>query len=219
MQIIVEEINNNALSVICLQESWLKENSDFSLYNLANYKLINQFRTECSDHGGLMTYIHNRFDVYPPIKILESVSGWEYVCVEVSQSISYPQKFIIANIYRPPFEIIETFTTFLTEYDLFLNRLSKMKPATYLCADFNIDFAKTVHKTTIQYVFDIIISSGFHPKITLPTRITDRSSTLIDNILTNFYDDNHISGILINKILDHQPIFTCNNRVSPLCSE
>ena len=92
LQIIAEEINNNALSVICLQESWLKENSDFSLYNLANYKLINQFRTECSDHGGLMTYIHDRFDVSPPIQILESVSGWEYVCVEVSQSIPHPQK-------------------------------------------------------------------------------------------------------------------------------
>ena len=132
LQIIVEEINNNALSVICLQESWLKENSDFLLYNLANYKLINQFRTECSDHGGLMTYIHNRFDVSPPIQILESVSGWEYVCVEVSQSIPYPQKFIITNIYRPPCEIIETFTTFLTEYDLILNRLSRMKHATYI---------------------------------------------------------------------------------------
>ena len=75
LQIIIEEINNNPLSVICLQESCLKENSDFSLYKLANYKLINQFRTECSDHGGLMLYIHDRFDESLPIKILESVSG------------------------------------------------------------------------------------------------------------------------------------------------
>ena len=60
----------------------------------------------------------------PQIQILESVSGWEYVCVEVSQSIPYPQKYVIANIYRPPCEIIETFTTFLTEYDLFLNHLT-----------------------------------------------------------------------------------------------
>ena len=35
LQIIGEEINNNPLSVICLQESWLKENSYVSLYNLA----------------------------------------------------------------------------------------------------------------------------------------------------------------------------------------
>ena len=63
------------------------------------------------------------------------------------------------------------------------------------------------------------MSSGFHPKITLPTRITDTSNTLIDNILTNVYDDKHVSGILINKISDHQPIFTCNNKTTPLCKE
>ena len=74
LQIIVEEINNNPLSVICLQESWLKENNNFSIYNLANYMLINQYRTECSDHRSLITYIHDKFDVSSPIKILESVS-------------------------------------------------------------------------------------------------------------------------------------------------
>ena len=93
-----------------------------------------------------------------------------------------------------------------------------MKHATYICADFNIDLLKLYTKQHYSMFFDMVISSGFHPKITLPTRITDRSSTLIDNILTNVYDDNHISGILINKISDHQPIFTCNNRVSPLCN-
>ena len=117
-----------------------------ALYDLANYKLINQFRAECSYHRGFMTYIHDRFDVSSPIKISESVSGWEYVCVDVSQSIPYPKKIIISNIYRPPCEIIETFTTFLTEYDLFLNRLSRMKHATYICADFNIDLLKLYTK-------------------------------------------------------------------------
>ena len=63
------------------------------------------------------------------------------------------------------------------------------------------------------------MSSSFYPKITLPTRITDTSNPLIDNILTNVYDDNHVSGILINKISDHQPIFTCNNKATPLCKE
>ena len=90
-----------------------------------------------------------------------------------------------------------------------------MKHATYICADFNIDLLKLYTKQHYNMFFDMVLSSGFHPKITLPTRITDRSSTLIDNILTNVYDDNYISGILINKISDHQPIFTCNNRVSP----
>ena len=91
LQIIAENLNNNPVSLICLQESWLKENSDYSLYNLSNYKLINKCMTKCSDHGGLMIYVHEPFDVYSPINILESVNGWEYVCIGISQSISFPQ--------------------------------------------------------------------------------------------------------------------------------
>ena len=142
LQIIVENLNNNPASVICLQKSWLKENSDYSLYNLSNYKLINKCRTRYSDHGGLMIYVHERFDVSSPINVLESVNGWEYVCIEISQSILFPKKIIIANIYRPLCEILETFTTFHREFDIFLNRLSRMKHSTYICADFNIDLLK-----------------------------------------------------------------------------
>ena len=94
-----------------------------------------------------------------------------------------------------------------------------MKHSTYICADFNIDLLKLYIKQHYDMFFDIVISSGFHPKITLPTRITDTSNTLIDSILTNVYDDNHVSGILINKISDHQPVFTCNNKATPLCKE
>ena len=63
-----------------------------------------------------MIYVHERFDVSSPINILESVNGWEYVCIEIPQSIPFPQNIIIANIYRPPCEILETFTTFLREF-------------------------------------------------------------------------------------------------------
>ena len=52
------------------------------------------------DHGGLMIYVHERFDVSSPINILDKLlhHGWEYVCIEISQLIPIPQKNIIANI-------------------------------------------------------------------------------------------------------------------------
>ena len=53
-----------------------------------------------------------------------------------------------------------------------------------------------------------MLSSGFYPKITLPTRICDTSSTIIDNIYSNEIDCYDNSGIFINHISDHQPIFT-----------
>ena len=50
-----------------------------------------------------------------------------------------------------------------------------------------------------------IISSSLYPLITKPTRIMDRSATLIDNILTdniltNSLDDSNLRGILITDI-------------------
>ena len=54
----------------------------------------------------------------------------------------------------------------------------------------------------------------FFPKITHPTRLSDHSSTLIDNIFTNNMDETCKSGILLNNISDHQMIFTYVENVS-----
>ena len=48
-----------------------------------------------------------------------------------------------------------------------------------------------------------LIASSFVPKITLPTRIYDAKSYLIDNIYTNTIDKDHTSGIFIRPISDH----------------
>ena len=46
------------------------------------------------------------------------------------------------------------------------------------------------------------------PLINKPTRITNHYATLIDNIFTNAFGINHNSGILVNDLSDHLPIFT-----------
>ena len=64
---------------------------------------------------------------------------------------------------------------------------------------------------TNKYVYNTfyenVISCSFASKITLPTRICDTTSTLIDNVYTNVLDKNHTSGILIRPISDHQLYF------------
>ena len=59
--------------------------------------------------------------------------------------------------------------------------------------------------------YENIISCSFAPKITLPTRICDTSSTLIDNVYTNVLDKSHRSGIQIRLISDHQMYFCIMN--------
>ena len=48
---------------------------------------------------------------------------------------------------------------------------------------------------------------GRYPLIDKPTRITDISATLIDNIFSNELQHHLNYGILINDIIDHVPIF------------
>ena len=55
---------------------------------------------------------------------------------------------------------------------------------------------------------------GFFLKITLPTTIGERSSSLIDNIFTNNTEEKETSGILLNHLSNHQAIFTYIEKLS-----
>ena len=118
---------------------------------------------------------------------------------------------VIANLYRPPYETIDDFNLFNAEFDTFVSKISEMGYPSYICGDFNINLLKIHTKTHYNSFFENLLSSGFFPKITLPTRICDSSSTLIDNIFSNVIEPNTKSGILTSHISDHQAIFITTN--------
>ena len=192
--------------MICLQETWTDNNCDISLYQLPNYNLFHQGK-QCSDHGGLFIYVHEEF-IVEPINIAFHSTRWEGYCLKITQSRPYVRHYVIANIYRPPFEAIDDFTLFNEQFFTLLNKLSNLRHPSYICGDFNINLLKINVKAHYNNFFENTLSSGFFPKITLPTRISETSSTLIDNILTNVIESNGVkAGILTSHISDHQAIF------------
>ena len=73
--------------------------------------------------------------------------------------------------------------------------------------DYNIDlFHLNKHSPTQEFV-DSLYSHMFYPLINRPTRITAHSATLIDNILTNNLSSQLSSGIILNDLSDHLPVF------------
>ena len=52
---------NITIHVMCIQESWLDENCDLSLYQIEGYTCISQGK-RCSSHGGLMTYVNSQYN-------------------------------------------------------------------------------------------------------------------------------------------------------------
>ena len=75
----------------------------------------------------------------------------------------------------------------------------------FVYGDLNIDLLKHESHNSTRNFLDMTYSLG--PLIDKPTRITDTSATLIDNIFTNELHHNLTSGILFNDISDHLPIF------------
>ena len=62
--------------------------------------------------------------------------------------------------------------------------------------------------------FDNILSAGYIPTITLPTRLSN-NSTLIDNIFTNNVGNKLTACILNIHISDHQPVVLFSNHELP----
>ena len=75
----------------------------------------------------------------------------------------------------------------------------------YMCGDYNVDLLKLNSTTFNENYFDNILSAGYIPKITLPTRLSE-NSTLIDNIFTTNFSTDLSAYILDMHISNHQPI-------------
>ena len=78
-----------------------------------------------------------------------------------------------------------------------------------LGTDQNFDYFKIESQKNTLYLFNHFLSSGIQPTITIPTRVTHATATLIDNIYLKFKQkqDNIKSGTLLYDISDHLPIF------------
>lgn len=92
--------------------------------------------------------------------------------------------------------------------DLFTNLNQKRM---FICGDFNIDLLNPNHNKSTEEFIDSMFSMGLFLLITRPTRITSHCATLLANIFTNIMEENIKSGLLINYISDHLPVFASYN--------
>ena len=90
---------------------------------------------------------------------------------------------MIGNIYRPPYNSRDNYATFTREFNALLLEYHSKRYNTYMCGDYNIDLLKVNKVHSYDMYFKYILSAGYIPTVTLPTRLST-SSTLIDNIFT-----------------------------------
>ena len=80
--------------------------------------------------------------------------------------------------------------------------------------DFNINFLNyQPHSETNDFI-NLMVSHYLLPHILHPTRVTDHSATIIDNIFTNNAESDTISGNILSQISDHFPQFLIMKNVT-----
>ena len=203
--------DTSPISCIVVQETWCDSLVDMSFFSLPNYNMVSK-PTRISAHGGLIIYIHDSFQ-YKQIDIIDDSPYFENICIEVWNKYAHFDKFLICDIYKPPSGTTEHLVDFTNKFTQWAAAINEKSKKSYLCGDFNINLLQIQTNQHFNQFYDSLTSIGFIPKITLPTRISETSATLIDNIFTNNIDRAHVSGILSRKFSDHQMIFSlqkCN---------
>ena len=189
------------IDVIALSETWLIPNQhDLSDFNIDEYKMYVMSRNN-KHGGGVCIYVREDLES-EQIGIISKQIENCYESIFVNIKLQSTRNVKIGCIYRAPNTDMELFNDeMLATLEFFKNN------NVYLCGDFNVDLLKYNEHQNSRNFINTMFSYGYYPMINYPTRITCNSATIIDNIFTNVLHEESISGIIINDITDHLPIF------------
>ena len=140
-------------------------------------------------------------------------SSFGSVFIELSGQVN-SNKTIIGAIYRHP---NTDQLTFNIEFDNLLRSITKGRTSCILLGDYNINLLNSSTDQKTSNFLDALFTNSVLPIITQLTRYGAQSATLIDNVITNKYLGQHLSGILLNDFSDHFPIFFVTGDISFKC--
>lgn len=203
---------DNKFSVLAFTETWLNS-STAELYHINGYEHVFKVRTDRLG-GGVSLFIQNHLNFQLRPELNSPDHNIETLFCEIDKSISpFSKNIIIGVIYRPPNTDMTKFNAYL---NIVLDLIAKEGKLCYILGDFNINLLnESSHSQTHEFL-DNMLSHSFLPVINRPTRVTEFSASLIDNIFTNNYDHNYEckQGVLLIDVTDHYPIFHINNKIT-----
>ena len=212
---------NFKFSIVCLQEIWNIPpffNPVLTGYKPLMYKTRDPSGSNTNAGGGVGVFVDDKYES-EMVDRLSIFIPHVFESVTVRVNISKNKFILVCNIYRPntgPSAGVKIFNEYLGELLEKINNDSLLKnhEDLILAGDFNIDLLKAnVHQDSGNYL-DILLNNNIYPTISKPTRITQNSATLIDHLNVKHITEFAKSGILLDSLSDHCPIYylTCINQ-------
>ena len=194
-------LDNNipTFPIVGLTETWLS--SDSQSFSLNGYDLIVNNRLNRIG-GGVSLYVPHclEYTVCDDLNVMNNYIESLFIEISIPQN----KNIIIGIIYRPPNSNVIEFINYITNL---MNNPLLVNKSSFIMGDFNINLLKHAHNHCSQEFLETFLSASFLPLISKPTRVVNRSATLIDNIFCNVLPLPD-SSIILSDITDHYPIMT-----------
>ena len=177
----IEDQKLNKLSVICLTETWLSDDSTLSLFEIPEYhRLISHARFNWNSGAGI--YVHKSLR-YQVVEFHESLPAVAVKCTSASKNC-----FMVACEYSSP---SCDKLTFIQKMSKWSSVLAFSKHPCYIVGDMNTNSLET--NTTSNNYIESMLLSGFTQHIAKPARVNPVTKSLLyhvfhNNNLQNTYD-------------------------------
>lgn len=182
--------------LVCLTEHWLsKEEEHF--FKIEHYHVVSCCSRVTSVHGGSCILVRDTLQDFEDVPFIKDMS---VECeIEISCIMSKIRKLVVMSIYRTG---LGNLSTFMTTFEEVLDAVH-CNFANYdvvVCGDFNINLLND--DCSKAEFLDLLTSFNYEQTIFKPTRITETTKSLIDNIFINTTKFRNNKN-LISALTDH----------------
>ena len=185
------------LDIVAITETSEKEEVGFiNNVKIEGYDMYH--KASKSSKGGSVIYVNNNFNSIQRHDLETSNVEFESTWVEIKNKNC--KNIVTGSIYRHPHNNSTEFFQYLEKC---LSKLSKENKEVYICGDFNFDLLKIDTDSITQHFFNLLCSYSYLPNVLQPTRVTENTATVIDNIFSNNIHDEMTCGNILLTLSEH----------------
>ena len=187
---------HRSVNILGLCETFLNENTDDNVLSIDGFTFERRDRDDGRSGGGILVYVSNQIS-YKRRSDLETKNGPETIWLEIINPSS--KSIFVCSAYRPP-------SAPNSWVDGLANEIRKatscVDTEVLLFGDFNINYAIEPPQFWVNALEEFNMSQV----ITTPTRVTDKSCTLLDHVYTNKPENICEINVPIIALSDHYPV-------------
>ena len=161
--------------VIGITETKLSDSGKNSDISIPDYVFHHQpTKSFC---GGSAIYVNDKLDHFPRSDLSTCQKEFETICREIKHNRN--KNILCSCVYRHPNTDQDKFLQYL---DSSMQKMAKEKKDLYIIGDFNFDLLNYANDNDTFKFLNSFVENGLLPLIHQPTRITESSGTVTDNI-------------------------------------